>query len=85
MKLGRGGGRGGSTQLSNNLWDFSETSAIVFFESTAAFEDAGMKGLAIRDLVGLEVGVAIVAAAATTSLSLRPRVRQPGSTNLASR
>jgi hypothetical protein len=87
MKLGRGGGRGGSTQLSNDLWDFSETSAIVFFESTAAFEDAGMKGLAIRDLVGLGVGVAIVtaAAAATTSLSLRPRVRQPGSTNLESR
>jgi hypothetical protein len=38
----------------------------VLFESPAAFEGAGTKGLENRDLVGLEVGVAIVAAAATT-------------------
>lgn len=86
-KLGRGVGRGGSTQLSNIVLGLCEPSAIVDCPSAAAFEDAGINGLAIRDLVGLGVGVAIVAAAAaaTTSLSLRPRVLQPGSANLASR
>ena len=62
-----------------------ETSADVLLPSAGGFEDAGMKGLAMRDLVGLGVGLAIVAAAATTSLSLRPRVLQPGAMNLARR
>jgi hypothetical protein len=66
MKLGRGGGKGGSTHLSKKVLGFSGISAVVFFGSAAAFEGAGTKGLENRDLVGLEVGVDIVAAAATS-------------------
>ncbi len=72
MKLGRGGGKGGSTHLSRKVLGFSETSANIFFESAAEFEGAGTNGLENRDLVGLGVGVDIVAPHATTSLSLRP-------------
>jgi hypothetical protein len=60
MKLGRGGGRGGSLQPSKVLLVFSEASANVDFASAAALWDAGIKGLAMRDLVGLALGVAIV-------------------------
>ena len=60
-------------------------SADVLLPSAGGFEDCGMKGLAIRDLVGLGVGVDIVAAEASTSLSLRPRVLQPGATSLGGR
>jgi hypothetical protein len=43
---------------------FCETSAIVFLPSAGEFEDAALKGLAMRDLVGRGVGVDIVAGAA---------------------
>ena len=79
-KLGRGAGRGGSTHCSNMVLGFCESSADVLLPSAGGFEVPGMNGLAIRDLVGLGVGVDIVAAEASTSLSLRPRVLQPGAT-----
>jgi hypothetical protein len=63
-KLARGVGRGGSCQTpSDAVLGLCEPSAIVIFPSAAAFEGAGIKGLAIRDRVGLGVGVDIVAAA----------------------
>jgi hypothetical protein len=62
MKLGRGGGKGGSTHLSKKVLGFSEISATVFFESITEFEGAATKGLENRDLVGLGVEVAMPAA-----------------------
>jgi hypothetical protein len=46
--------------LSKKVLGFSEISAIVFLGSVDAFEGAGTKGLEIRDLVGLGVGVAML-------------------------
>ena len=46
--------------MSKKVFDRSEMSAIVVFASAAAFDGAGTRGLAIRDLVGLGVGVDIL-------------------------
>jgi len=73
-KLGRGGGKGGSTHLSIKVFGFSEESAAVFEDSIAAVGGAATNGLEILERVGRGVELLMALPRWAFSLSLRPAV-----------
>ncbi len=83
-KLGRGGGKGGSTHLSRKVFGFSEMSAAEFGELLAAAGGAATKGLEILERVGRGVGLLMALPRWVVSLSLRPAVPRVQRTTTAS-